>query len=111
MRGPPCFGIVSLVIVTRTTGGTAVWAWRVAAPGKELTYREIPEPPVRAGAVRVRLEAAPLLSYLRAYVAGELTSYLPPGGEFTPGTNGVGVVEAVGTDVWHLRPGQRVVVS
>lgn len=88
-----------------------MWAWRLTAPGKELAYREIPEPPVRAGTVRVRLQAAPLLSYLRAYVAGELTSYLPPAGEFTPGTNGVGVVDAVGPDVWHLRPGQRVVVS
>src|SRR5260370_4812841 len=27
------------------------------------------------------------------------------------GTKGVGVVEAVGREVWHLKPGQRVVLS
>jgi alcohol dehydrogenase len=40
-----------------------------------------------------------------------LPVYNPPPGPFTIGTNGVGVVEAVGPDVWHLKPGQRVVLS
>jgi hypothetical protein len=42
-----------------------VRAWRLTAPGGELSFRD-------------------------------LTTYLPPEGEFTPGTNGVGVVEAAG---------------
>ena len=42
---------------------------------------------------------------------GKLPVYNPPPGPFTIGTNGVGVVEAVGRDVWHLKPGQRVVLS
>jgi alcohol dehydrogenase len=32
--------------------------------------------------------------------------YNPPKGAFTPGTNGVGVVHAVGRNLWHLKPGQ-----
>jgi hypothetical protein len=32
-------------------------------------------------------------------------------GEFTIGTNGVGFVEAVSRDVWHIKPGQRVLIS
>lgn len=88
-----------------------MWAWRLEAPGKNLDYRQVPEPAVRAGTVRVRVHATPLLSYLRAYTAGELTTYQPPEGEFTPGTNGVGVVEEAGDDVWHLQPGQRVMLS
>ena len=88
-----------------------MWAWRLEAPGKSLDYKQVPEPVVRAGTVRVRVDAAPLLSYLRAYTAGELTTYQPPDGEFTPGTNGVGVIEEVDEDVWHLQAGQRVVLS
>jgi alcohol dehydrogenase len=61
--------------------------------------------------VLVHIEAVPLLSYLKRYVEGKLAFYSPPPGKFTPGTNGVGVIEAVGRDVWHLRPGQRVVLS
>ena len=41
----------------------------------------------------------------------KLPLYNPPPGPFTNGTNGVGVVEAVGREVWHLKPGQRVVLS
>src|SRR5216684_336326 len=48
---------------------------------------------------------------MKPYVAGKLPLYNPPPGPFTPGTNGVGVVAAVGRDVWHLKPGQRVVLS
>ena len=57
------------------------------------------------------IEASALMSYLKAYVEGKLPVYNPPPGPFTIGTNGVGVVEAVGRDVWHLKPGQRVVLS
>jgi alcohol dehydrogenase len=68
-------------------------------------------PQVRPGSVRVRIEASSLMSYLKLYVQGKLPMYNPPAGEFTIGTNGVGVVDAVGRDVWHLKPGQRVVLS
>ena len=86
-------------------------AWRLERFGGALTLEDVPVPKVRAGGVLIRIEASPLLSYLKAYIDGKLTFYNPPPGKFTPGTNGVGVIDAVGQDVWHLKPGQRVVFS
>jgi alcohol dehydrogenase len=86
-------------------------AWRLEGLRGALTFEDVPVPEVRPGSALVRIHAAPLLSYLKAYVEGKLTFYNPPPGKFTPGTNGVGVIEAVGRDVWHLKPGQRVVFS
>src|SRR5262249_9945718 len=69
------------------------------------------EPPhPRAGGVVVRMQAAPVLSYMREVISGRL-GYAMPRGPFTPGTNGVGVVEAVGGGVFHLKPRDRVVLS
>jgi alcohol dehydrogenase len=84
-------------------------AWRLRGPGGALELQYIALPGVRPGSVRIRMEAAPLLSYLRDYAAGKLP-YWYPEGTFTPGTNGVGVVEEVGSDVYHFVPGQRVFV-
>jgi alcohol dehydrogenase len=88
-----------------------VKARRLTAPGGALALRDVPVPEVTENSVLVRLEAAPLLSYLRSYTAGELTSYHPPHGEFTPGTDGIGRVEAVGPGVFGLTAGQRVYCS
>jgi alcohol dehydrogenase len=88
-----------------------VEAWRLTAPGGALALRDVDVPEVTENSVLVRLEAAPLLSYLRSYTAGELTSYHPPHGEFTPGTDGIGRVEAVGPGVFGLTAGQRVYCS
>jgi alcohol dehydrogenase len=86
-------------------------AWRLTGLGGALTFEDVPKPEVRPGSVLVRIAASPLLSYLKAYVEGRLTFYNPPPGAFTPGTNGVGVVEEVGRDVWSVKPGHRVVFS
>ena len=86
-------------------------AWRLDRLGGELKLKDVPRPEPRPGSVLVRIEASTLMSYLKPYVQGKLPIYNPPPGEFTLGTNGVGVVEEVGRDVWHLKPGQRVVVS
>ena len=86
-------------------------AWQLHGPGGELRFRDVRTPEPRPGSVLVRIEASALMSYLKAYVEGKLPAYNPPPGPFTIGTNGVGVVEAVGRDVWHLKPGQRVVLS
>src|SRR5258708_13850083 len=56
------------------------------------------------------MEATPILSYLKEYVKG-LPNYQYPKVPFTPGTNGAGTIAAIGNDVWHLKSGQRVVVS
>jgi alcohol dehydrogenase len=86
-------------------------AWQLDRLGGELSFRNVPTPELRPGSVLVRIEASSLMSYLKSYVEGKLPVYNPPPGPFTIGTNGVGVVEAVGRDVWHLKPGQRVVLS
>jgi len=86
-------------------------AWRLQRLGGELSLADIGTPEPRPGSVLVRIEASSLMSYLKPYVEGKLPIYNPPPGPFTPGTNGVGVVEAVGRDVWHLKRGQRVVLS
>jgi alcohol dehydrogenase len=86
-------------------------AWQLERLGGELSFKDVRTPEPRPGSVLVRIEASALMSYLKAYVEGKLPIYNPPPGPFTIGTNGVGVVEAVGPDVWHLKPGQRVVLS
>ena len=86
-------------------------AWQLQRPGGELRLSDVRTPEPRPGSALVRIEASALMSYLKAYVEGKLPIYNPPPGPFTIGTNGVGVVEAVGRDVWHLKPGQRVVMS
>jgi alcohol dehydrogenase len=86
-------------------------AWQLERLGGELRFNDVRTPELRPGSVLVRIEASSLMSYLKAYVEGKLPAYNPPPGPFTIGTNGIGVVEAVGGDVWHLKPGQRVVLS
>ena len=84
-------------------------AWMLDQPGKPLVLRDEPTPQPRRGAVLVKMEAVPLLSYTRAYIEGKLPYAYPPS-PFSPGTNGVGRIAAVGEGVFGLRPGQRVVV-
>jgi len=91
--------------------GGVMKAWRLERPGGKLTLVDVAVPAVRAGSVLVRMEAIPLLSYFKQYLEGKLLHYKSPQGPFTPGTNGVGIIEAVGRDVWHLKPGTRVVLS
>jgi alcohol dehydrogenase len=86
-------------------------AWQIDRLGGELRLKDVPMPEPRPGSVLVRIEASSLMSYLKAYLEGKLPTYQPPTGAFTPGGNGVGVIHAVGRDVWHLKPGQRVVLS
>ncbi len=86
-------------------------AWRLEKLGGALNLKDVPKPEPRPGSALVRIKAAALMSYLKSYVQGKLPVYNPPATEFTIGTNGVGVVEAIGRGVWHLKPGQQVVIS
>jgi alcohol dehydrogenase len=85
-------------------------AWLLERPGLPLELREVERPQPRAGAVLVRMEAVPLLGYTRAYLEGKLPYACPPG-PFTPGTNGIGRVEATGPGVAGVSAGQRVAVN
>jgi alcohol dehydrogenase len=85
-------------------------AWMLDEPGTPLALRDVAQPAPRRNAVAVRMEAVPLLSYTRAHVEGKLPYAYPPG-PFSPGTNGVGRVEAVGEGVVSFHVGQRVAVN
>ncbi len=84
-------------------------AWR-ALVGGGLELQDLPNPEPGPGGVLIRMQAAPVLSYLRQVLDGSLGYDTPPR-PFTPGTSGVGVIEAVGDGVHHLRPGLRVVLD
>ena len=86
-------------------------AWELEKLGGALRLVDKPIPEARPGSVVVRMEASTLMSYMTPYVEGKLPIYHAPDKPFVPGGNGVGVVHAVGADVWHVRPGQRVVIS
>jgi alcohol dehydrogenase len=86
-------------------------AWQLDRLGGTLSMIDAPVPAPRPGGVVVRMQASAMMSYMRDYVAGKLPVYHAPDHPFIPGGNGVGIVHAVGGDVWHLKPGQRVVVS
>ncbi|RDI95016.1 NADPH:quinone oxidoreductase family protein [Meiothermus sp. QL-1] len=75
-------------------------------PPENLVYREVPEPSLQAGEVRIRtlltsLNFADVLARRGGY---EAAPPLP----FIPGLDVVGVVEALGAGVEGLRVGQRV---
>lgn len=86
-------------------------AWQLERMGGRLEFTDVPIPEARPGSVVVRMEAASLMSYMKDYAEGKLPIYHVPQGKFIPGGNGVGAIHAVGRDVWHLKVGQRVVLS
>ncbi|HEY5205040.1 MAG TPA: zinc-binding dehydrogenase, partial [Roseiarcus sp.] len=86
-------------------------AWRLDRLGGTLRLEDAPIPEARTGGVVVRIEASALMSYLKAYVEGRLPIYSPPDGPFTPGGNAVGIVHAIGREVYHVKVGQRIVIS
>jgi alcohol dehydrogenase len=86
-------------------------AWLLDRLGGTLKLVDAPIPAARPGGVTVKIEASALMSYMKAYVEGRLPIYSPPEGWFIPGGNAVGIVHEVGPEVYHLKPGQRVMVS
>ncbi len=85
--------------------------WQLDRLGGTLRLEDAPIPKPRPGGVVVRIEASALMTYLKAYVEGRLPTYSPPDGPFTPGGNAIGTVHAIGSEVYHLKVGQRVVIS
>jgi alcohol dehydrogenase len=84
-------------------------AWRLHSTGR-LELHDADVPSARPGGVVVRMQAAPVLSYMGKVMDGSLKYALPPL-PFVPGTNGLGVVETVGPGVYHVKPGQRVILN
>jgi NADPH:quinone reductase len=74
-----------------------------------LKLEEVPTPQAGAGQVLVRVHAAgvnPVETYLRANVDNR-----GPKLPYTPGADGAGVVEAVGSGVTSVKPGDRVYIG
>ena len=74
-----------------------------------LTLENIPTPTPAAGQVLVRVHAAgvnPFDTYMRSG-----TYAIKPSLPYTPGSDAAGLVEAVGTGVKTMRPGDRVYTS
>jgi NADPH:quinone reductase len=69
-----------------------------------LVYRDAEKPAPKAGEAMVKLEAVGL-NYIDVY---HRTGLYPLPRPFIPGTEGAGVVEAVGPDVTEVAPGDRV---
>lgn len=85
-------------------------AWTLATFGNPMRFEERPIPtPHRAGVV-VRIESAMVLSYMGKVLDGSL-GYAMPALPFVPGTNAIGRVEEVGSEVFHVVPGDRVFLS
>ncbi len=76
----------------------------------QLVVEDVPEPQVLDGDVLVRVEAAGVLSYHGDVLSGKL-GYATPANPFTPGNDGVGIVEAVGRSVLHAGVGDRVAID
>lgn len=69
-----------------------------------LSYEEVPVPEPGAGQARVKIEAAGL-NFIDVYHrTGAYAGQLP----ITPGVEGAGVVDAVGSGVSEVQPGDRV---
>src|SRR5260370_27601343 len=60
-------------------------AWQLDRLGGTLSFKDIAVPEVRPGSVLVRIEASALMSYLKAYVEGQLPMYNPPTGRLLLG--------------------------
>jgi NADPH2:quinone reductase len=69
-----------------------------------LTLEEIPVPEPKAGEARVKIEAAGV-NYIDIY---QRTGLYPMKTPFTLGTEGAGIVDAVGPDVTDVKKGDRV---
>ena len=85
-------------------------AWVLPDIGATLRLEQRPVPVLHPQGVLVRIEAAMVLSYLDKVLDGSIP-YALPELPFVPGTNAVGRVEAVGAEVSHVAPGERIILS
>lgn len=78
---------------------------RLEAPGSRLVEADVPRPDPGPGQVRVRVRACGVCRTDLHVIDGDLDAAPMP---IVPGHEIVGVIDAVGTDVRDLAPGQRV---
>jgi alcohol dehydrogenase len=75
--------------------------------GSPLKIVEKPKPHPRPDGVVIQMKAAPVLSYMQGVISGTLPYMLPPS-PFTPGSDLIGTVDEVGSEVFDLEPGTLV---
>jgi alcohol dehydrogenase len=92
------------------SGPESMRAWRFYPDGRRLVLETVPRPVPHPNGMVVRVEAEMVLGYLRQVLDGSL-GYALPAEAFVPGTNAIGVIEEVGSQVVHLAPGQRVALG
>jgi NADPH2:quinone reductase len=78
-------------------------------PIADLRLEDVPNPTPGAAQVLIKVEAASV-NFPDALIVQGLYQFKPPL-PFSPGAELAGVVEAVGEDVRHLKPGDRVIAS
>ncbi|EEP69785.1 alcohol dehydrogenase [Micromonospora sp. ATCC 39149] len=83
-------------------------AVHVPAAGEKPQIGDLPTPTVTDGTVLIRVKAAALNPVDNVLVAGYLASMLPHEYPLVAGRDAAGVVEAVGTGVEHVKPGDEV---
>jgi len=84
--------------------------WTLPRVGTALELRSYPIPELHPSGVLVEVESAMVLSYMAKVLDGSIPYAVPPP-PFIPGTNAVGVVKAIGAEVSHVAPGERVFLS
>lgn len=101
-------GYASRCSATRIREEMTMQAWLCENPvGVDaLTWKELPTPSPRADEVLIEIEAASL-NFPDALIVQNKYQMKPPL-PFVPGSEYAGTIRAVGTDVHHLRVGQRV---
>ena len=84
-------------------------AWRLHAHS-DLRFDDVETPNPAPDGVVVRIEAGMVLSYTGKVLSGSVPYSLPPM-PFVPGTNAIARVVSAGSNVTHVRSGDRVFLS
>lgn len=78
-------------------------------PGAPLKVIDAPEPTLQPGGVIVKISVAPILSFMKKVVSGELGYAMAT--PWIPGPNAVGEVDSVAEDVVRLKTGDQVYID
>ncbi len=78
-------------------------------PGEPVKVLDHPDPKLRPGGAIVGISAAPVLSFMKRVLAGELGYAMAT--PSIPGSNAVGVIESVAEDVVGLKVGDQVFLA
>jgi NADPH2:quinone reductase len=83
---------------------------RNGEPSEVVHWRDLPEPTPGSNEVRVRMLLAPVHPSDLHVIRGRFARHRQPELPASPGSEGVGVIDAVGSDVPRTRIGERVVL-